>query len=718
MSAVQARSAPQTVQPARVHALAVWRVLPGALLVLGHAGAPVPAAGVVQAGGAPSSRGVFRALSWPSAEGGQGVLLAVRLPGRADPADGGVLFLRGAAGEALVLDLPASPLDDVAFGQQAARLAGAHAPAAARFLLDALRPPPVDGPADAAPVSRMMRAFLSLAAQPDGHIEIMAALPGACVMLQGWGARLTGPLQVVLAGALLPSFPAQAGEFARPDIAVPAVGVMLALPPAAADALGSVDHLFILSEAGLHSRSLVEHRVLDAASGLGHLRHMMPGLRCPPAMEALLLDALRPRWDGRDTLAGNAHPVRAAVDTSVGGPGIGVYLSGWVFDPAGIIAGLHLCGPGGAARMDGAWTRVPRSDVSEAFRDTPGFPALRNGDAGFAVFLPDAPNGPLHLQVTFTDGDRAFMPIPLADACDAAVRARLLAGVDLFKPSGADIIERHAAPLMARVRPAPAPAPVILVRGPVGRAEAVVVPLAAPVLPRAFLSSFMHDPLKASEQLVLACGPDWHPAALEALRGLVRFLALPTTVLMTTEAGAAAALRAAALVTTAERFLLAGPGVSPRAPGWRAALRMALARSGPAFACPTLLYEDWSIRYAGASRLEFADTPPYAHVRAALAGLPAAMAVAEAPQWADAGTLECCLLRRASLTALDGAGALSTGPAQEAAFFRRLQAAGMAGLWVPTVQVYAPEEAEASGRVAALVDGWVLRDAWHIKEGE
>jgi hypothetical protein len=688
-------------------------------MLLGRAPGTVPASGAAQL--APGSRGAFRGLSWPAAReehGGHAFLMAVRLPDRADPPSGAVLALRGTGGERLALRLPAASdlARDPAFGQQAARLAGPHAAAVARFMLDTLRP---RADRDVAGVGAMLRAFFSQAAQPDGTIEIMAAVPGGCVMLQGWGARSEGPLQVVLAGAALPYFAGHAGEFTRTDTAAPATGIVLGLPPDAAGALAGIDHVFIVSERGLHSRNLMEHRLLDPAASVGHIRHMLPSLRCPAPMHALLREALLPRYEGRDTLCNNSRPVRAALDVAMAAPGAGAYLSGWVFDPLRLVAELHLCGAGGAmTRIDTAWTRLRRPDVAEAFRTTPGFPPSLDADAGFAVSaaaVPAAAGEALYLQFTFTDGNRAFVPVPTADLADPLARARLLSSVDLFNPSGPAILERQVAPLLSRLRPAPYPPARVVVQGPTAREHAVVVPLAAPVLPRAFLSGFLQDPLGDTEQVVLVCGPEWDQGALDALRGLVRFYGLPATILACVgTAGPAAALREAARCTAATLFLLMGPGVSGRALGWRQALyQAATGRDGQAFACPTLLYEDWSVRYAGSADLEFQDIAPDAPPQAQVPGMPAGLAEDRAPVPAAIGTLECCAVRRPALAALDGAGVLSTDAGREADFFLRLRASGLAGVWVPSVQVYAPEDvAEAQGQAGRMVDKWVLREAW------
>lgn len=700
--------------------LAVWRVQPGALMLLGRTPGMIPASGTVQL--TAGARGAFRGVCWPvtpEEHATHAFLLALRLPDRADPPGDAALALCGDEGERLTLSLPptaASLARGPAFGQQTARLAGQHAVAIARFLLDTLQP---RADRDVAGVGAMLRAYLSLAAQADGTIDTIAAVPGGCVLLQGSGGHVAGPVQVLLAGVALPCFAGHAAEFTRIDPAAPVTGVMLALPPDAAGALAGIDHVFVVSDQGLHSRSLVGHRMLDPAASVGHIRHTLPGLRGSPSLQALLRTALLPRYEGRDTLCDDAHPVRATVDCAVAAPDVGVYLLGWVFDPTHLLAELHLCGmEGSLARIDTAWTRLQRPDVIDVFRANPGFPPSMDVNSGFAVSAAAmlTPGEALYLQFTFTDGSRAFLPVPTADPADPAVRKGLLASVDPSSPAGRMVLERHVAPLMARMRPAAHPPARVRVQGPAARDHAIVVPLATSVLPRAFLSSLLQDPLSATEQLVLVCGPEWEAPALDMLCALVRFYGLAATIMASVgPAWPITALREAARCTSASVFLLAGPGVSSQAAGWR--LELCLAATGrdgaAAFACPTLLYEDWSIRYAGSAELGFQDFAPDGPLHALLPGTPATRASNQAPVAVSIGTLECCALRRQSLAALDGAGALSTNAGREADFFLRLRAAGLAGVWLPSVQVYAPEDAaEEQDRAGRLVDGWVLRAAW------
>lgn len=712
--------------------LGLWRVQSGALMVLGRGRGPVPSTGALQVSRAPSpggddaraSRGVFRAVSWPLARaddaGAVAFLLAVRFSDAADPAEGAVLAFLGPAGERLMLRLPPAQTEG-AFGQQAARLAGQHAPAAASFLLEVLRARAAGEAVEAATAAgRVLRAFLTQAAQPDGTIEIMAAVPGVCVLLQGWGARLFGPVQVVLAGATLPCFTGHAGDFARTDIAAPATGTVLTLPPGAARILAGTDHVFLLSEQGLHSRSLVEHRLLDPTSSIGHIRHMRPSLRCPPPMDEALTEALRPRYEGRDTLCHDTHAVRGAIDIAVSATA-GVYLSGWVFDPVQLTAEIHLCGTAGLrARIDADWVRLRRQDVIDGFRETAGFPRGSNAEAGFAVSLADAPaaNETLFLQFTFNDGNRAFLPVHAANLDDPAVRARVLASVDLSLPTGATVLEQCVAPLLARLRPAAPTAARMLLQGMTSRLHAIVVPLAEPLLPRAFLSGLLQDGLDADEQLVLVCGPEWDQASVAGLRNAVRFYALPATVLVSAEtAGPATALREAARETSASLFLLAMPGIAGSAPGWRQGLFSAISGpAGAAFACPTLVYEDWSVRYAGSTELAFQDLVP-ALQQSHVAGMPAGKARDQAPVPAAMGTLQCCAMQRRTVAALDSTRVFMSDAGREVDAFLRLRGAGVRGTWLPALQVFAPDgsagpEQDRYNQAARIVDGRMLRDTW------
>lgn len=244
----------------------------------------------------------------------------------------------------------------------------------------------------------------------------------------------------------------------------------------------------------------------------------------------------------------------------------------------------------------------------------------------------------------------------------------------------------------------------------------MVVPLRTVELPRIFVANFLRDPPTADEHVVFLCGSEWDHARRGRLIELVTFYALPASVIEIPEPmRATAALRAAITMTEAEEFLLCSPGMLGQ-PGWREALYRAA--RGAAAACPTVLYEDRSVRFAGAVSIAVSDRPPFATLDAPFTGLSAEFVDSGPAQPTEIGTLACCLLRRRALAALEAADRLTTEAGQEAALFLALREAGLSRVWLPSVQVTAPEEDLVScAPAAALVDSWIVRKAWEERTG-
>jgi hypothetical protein len=698
--------------------IAAWSVAPGALVLLGwQQGAP-PAEGVAQLERRRADRGPFRSASWP--RGGQddpltSFIIAVRLPQGADVRPGQRLALIPADGPPVLAVLPGQFIDGERFAAEAARLAGPHASLLARFLCDTF---PSAALARLPDMARMMSAYLDRVSLADGCVEILGAVPGGCAFLQGWGPLPEGGVQVILVGARVACVLAHAAAFDRPDISAPSTGVVLVLPPQAAALLPGLARVHVLSATGVSRRDVVTREMLGAEASHGHLRDLLPALRCGPGAAELLKAALRPRFGGADTVSAAPQPVRAAVDIAVLAPGAGVYLVGWLFDPARVATCVFLRGSNGfSARVDGQWVRIPREDVSGVFAGDPGFPTAARHDHGFAAFVPGSPadGAGLHLEVGFADGGCAFLPVACAPPEGAAAAA--LGNVDMHKRGAHAVIEHALAPLFLALSSRPAAPAVISRHGAAEAAHAVVVPLAgAPLQPKAFLSQFLHDPPGSDEALVLVCGDRWDDLSVAALRRCAAFYGLPASVLRTEgPASGTGALDAAAAATGAHTFLLASPGAVGITAGWRRALRDA-AEAGPVprCACPTILYEDMSVRYSGISGMEATDCAPWISVRSEFAGFPSALVPGgDAAEPALIGSLSCCLVPRAALERAGGARrATATEWGAGTAFFLRLREAGVATVWVPGVRVVVPEAGGGeSGAAAAgrMVDGWCLR---------
>ncbi len=701
--------------------LAAWPVAPGALMLLGWQETVPPAEGTAQLERRRADRGPFRCLTWPRTAGSHAFLAAVRLPPATVPLPGQLLVLHGTETLPLLARLPAAFDPAPAFAEAAARLAGTHGGSIARFLCDMF---PAAALSRVPEFGEMLATFLSRVCVDDGCIELTGSVPEGCTFLQGWGRPHPdgADADLVLTGERISRHAAQAARFDRPDIVAPATGTLLVLPPDAAADLPGLTELYLLTGQGVWRRRLVERRVLGADESASHLRAMLPALRCPPRTADCLRASLKPRFEGRDTLHDRGRPVRAGIDLAVAVGG-GCYLAGWLFDPADIVAAIHLHGgafPPAGVRLDTTWTRVARMDVTDAFAAEPSLPRPQHHDHGFAAFAPPASDAgraaPLHLAATFRDGHVAFLPLTTCDGADAAVRSRMLASVDLHKPSGLAIVERQLGPAFRALKALHGTAETVFMTAPRPDARhAIVVPLLdEPVLPRMVLSQFLTDPLADDETLVLVCGAAWGAAKLDELRRRLAFYGLPASVLWAPAAtGVADALAMAAKATRAADFLLLGPATVGASPGWRAALRAGAAAHGPlACACPTLLYEDWSIRWAGSAALQRLDTAPYVAVRQTLAGLPAAAAGVAADE-STLGTLACCLFPRAALALAAGGAARVTPFGQEAGFFLSLAAAGVACRWVPAARAYAVDDATerpAEPSVGRLVDGWRLRE--------
>jgi hypothetical protein len=606
-------------------------------------------------------------------------------------------------------------------------------------------------------IGAMLAALLAGLAIDDGCIELMGAIPGACGFLQGWGGPVPqdaqaadGGVEALLVGERILRCRVRVATFARPDIVTPASGMVLVVADPSGSAAGAggaeaantpalaalpgLDQVYLLTEGAVLRRVLVERRLLSPGDSAGHIRDMLPALSCPPAAADCLRLALRPRYEGRETLGEQALPVRAAVDQALfvpaeaGLPG-GVYLGGWLYDPQLAVAEVTVRDLRGfTARLDRGWTRIPRTDVTAALTAS-GFPAPQDDAHGFAVFVegPGTPGDPLYLDISFRNGTCAFLPVIARPAADPVARARILDGTDLHKPSGISVVERQLGPLsLALMRRAPARPPVLAALPAAGAISvALVLTLVGkPLQPRSVLSQFLHDPLGADEALLLVCGAAWDDGAVATLRRTAAFMGLAAQVVRAADAAdATAALDAAAEAVAAQRYLLLDPGTAGCRSGWRRHLRAAAeAAQAPAVVCPTLVYEDLSLRYAGAEGMLTQPVAPYVTIARAMAGMPAALADDGPPRATALGTLACCLVPRAALLALGGARTrLATAFGQETAFFLRLRAAGIACLWAPRARVYAPDAgvdmnpgtggATTGGLVGRLVDGWCLRAA-------
>ena len=557
---------------------AAWRIAPDALMLLGWQRDKPVLNGTVALQKSKSQRGRFNSMTWQFQEDGveaHRFLAAVRLAPGSDARCGEMLTLIG-RGEAagLLARLPERFLDPAAFATDLVRAAEDNTASVAHFLTDAFL---ARTTRDNGGIRTMITEFLERGSAPDGYVEIVGAIQDGGVFLQGWGAAEGSGGEIILAGAAIERHTARAATFARPDMRGPATGQILLLPAVAAHALPDVAAAFLLDGGRIHRRQVIaERRLLSESDTIGHIGDLLPSLRCDQETRAALRTAFRPRFNGRFTLNDGGHPARMAVDLAVAAAEAGTYLTGWLYDPAEIVQEVHLRGTfGGSARLDDNWIRIPRQDVTEAFEGDPALPRAEPGrdGHGFAIHaakLHASGAGEAVLPGSFLP--RRQVRVRAAHHCVGRAGARpdsLLASVDLHKPSGLQIIERHLGPLFAglsRLRPDTG----AVATPPACRRwqTVIVTPLPVPVIPRALLSQFLRDPLASDEGLVFVCGPNWDDAGVSALRALALFYGVDAAVVrIGVRANPASALDAAAQIANASCFLLLGASTIGRTPG-------------------------------------------------------------------------------------------------------------------------------------------------------
>ena len=706
MSAALSRSA-DNLQSAT---LAIWRAQPGAFLLLGRASSSIPKAGSARLVASLGGVGVFRAEFWPLAdETGCAFLAVIRLPGSSDVPANVEIALRGARNGDCDLRLQlVQASSETEFATILARLGNGHEAKLTHFLLEVMRP--ADKNEDRRPHA-LLESFLKSAARVDGCVELVLNVPGKNVILQGWGTRTVAPTEVLLIGGKRIRFQAESCEFRRDDVLSPATGIVIAMPAEAIENLVGAQWVFLLSADQILCREIVEPRVLDAHESTGQIRHLLPRLTCSQALLDRMRELAQPGYEGFDTLSGSPRPVRAALDMAVWRPEAGTYLSGWLFDPASHVAKVDFCSGDEQIRIDLAMVRVPREDVSAAFRADSSFPAFSNDEWGLVVSLhySPSPEAITYLRLTFSDGETAFLPVCQSVTHEQSPFRGLLDSVDLHKPSGLAIVERHLAPFIARCPAACEISAVIAVTGPIERSRAVIVPLRSQALPRALIANFIAGRTNADEQIVFICGPDWKGRLLEALAALIRFYELPASVIVLGRAvRGLAACRAARMLANAQLLMV----VSSAAGDLSAEIRHTLFEAAHDYdvLCPTVLYEDHSIRFAGATRIECHDRMPFMQVNTSFAGFPASLVRHSGVQGMVGGTLSCCVIQRSALSLLSINHQFLTENYEELAVFARAEAHGLKLGWAGSVQVTIPEEPESEASTAStLVDGWILR---------
>lgn len=709
-------------QPEAGGILAATMLGKGAALVLGWHRDRLPRRGVASSG-EEGARGPFRLTAWAHEEPGLcWFLAAIQLHGSL-PAPGALVALHAQGmPDRLLSTWPAELIGARELTEEVVKRATARPGDVALFLAELVEQAP-----RGTVLRGILRRFLGSAAVEDGAVEIVGR-HGAMLVLQGWGTAEPGA-QAVFAEGQVVRVPISLATFARPDIPPPATGLVEALMLPEPWQGGPPQSLHVIADGRIRRRSLVAApQLLGSLETAAHLAEMMKRLDADPEALAALGRAARPPYEGHETLSRAAAPLSAALDLCAAIPGAGVYVAGWLLDPAASVASVSLCGEGGfAVRLDDVWTRVARPDVVAGASSDRRFAAIAGDAHGFAAFVPctlPAGHDELHLAFELAGGGVAYLPVQAAPGAPRALMQRIAASIDLHKPTGLAVVEAQLSPLIATAAMAEAETAAATLRAPRPSRTAVILPLPEPEAPpAAMLSPFLNDPpVAGEEELVLVLGPSWRGPALAELLAVVELYGLSPGIVIAEERISIAEAWEIGAASTQTPLLLCLPGTGLAAPGrWRQALVAALPAGAEGEArviVPTLLYEDGSVRSTGFDQLIASDAPPYLRLRRPHAGMPHAAIGGAEPAGATrrGAVLAGALVTREAHRR--GGGFARFGlrtPAQETGFFLRLADAGGTCTWHGDVAVVAPEAKERGAGwhdAARLAEGHALRALW------
>jgi hypothetical protein len=699
------------------------------LVILGWAEGGIAAEGLATVVANGTDRGRFRAVSWSSAETSseRWYVAALRVPevGEMKPGEG--LLLQGAGSKASIsANLPSLIADSASFAAELRNRAKGKLDEIVRFLLETFSS---RASRQLQTVSAFLTAILDSASEEAGVVEILGAIDGEGLMLQGWLSHpLVGRQRLLLLGNALEEHEAICANFSRTDLEGRGLG-MLALVRPRTNAVPEAPRKVYLQAGDRFCRLNVLSNAMrlrdDEAPN--QLRAMLPNLTVDDNLQRMLRIAARPRYSGIDTVSSLDQPVRMAIDLAARITNVGWYVTGWLLDPANLVSAVMLRGRDGAAeRLDRRWTRVPRDDVTAGFRNDPLFQGLITNDLhGFTIFVPHRlVDGDIWLELQFGDDHQAFMPLRSVSGEGSSGQMRLVESFDIHKPSARNIVEHHLGPLFHAAKSAPKrsvehgvlrdrkaglPAPevalIVPITEPETRTKIVVSQLAA------------RDPGPGVVP-IFVCSSAISEATSTLLREL-DFYDLDAIVLLSTEpVSACEALEIGVRATRAAKLVFMLPSTHPLQTHWAAQLAALLDDDGgPMVASPTLLYEDWSICYGGIDGVRFLDAAPFADAASSRAGYPRESMPESGVTPTLAASLACCAMPRSAFEQVDGFGAgYALARLGGLDLFLRMRAAGTRMIWVPHVEAYtlgdAGAQSEYCNRTGELVDGWSLRASW------
>ncbi|MDH6233097.1 hypothetical protein M2281_003708 [Mesorhizobium soli] len=564
----------------------------------------------------------------------------------------------------------------------------------------------IAAPSDPDRLSAMV-ALVKAAHGSNGFIELLGEGQDGEIFLQGWAHDvMPGMAQAVVDGDRPSVADSAIAVYARQDVPQGASAFAGLLDLDGPFSPGSIDGLVWRGRRGWRHVAVHERKLIAGPLETpGHVRSVL--LRANSTPQTLLrLRTAANSFDGTETVSSLPLPVRMGVDNVFQVDSTGFLVSGWLLDPDSHVQSVKLRRHNGEERLDGGWSRLDRTDVTDAFADHPAFPrAFGHGSHrhGFVAHarLPDGdPSSALYLELTLRDTRRAFMPLSPLRATARLAAVRQMHAIDPSDWALPELIDRQIVPLLCTSERVSPTVDTVVDPGPFEAADGPPIVISvgendedgiAPLL--ALLAI---DPETKRAPIALVVPSERFHRQVARIGKLAAFYGLSLRLVSAGEAGDAYdLLEAGARALSSDTVVLLSASLVPHKAGWYRKLVATQASLENSIVSPTLAYEDYSVRWAGtwpARRYE---------------GYPISAVTGLKLTSVTAASLECCVLPREALVEAGGfAGGYLGSREKGLDLGLRLSRDGVASYWLPSVQMLGSDQTSstATSAMGALVE--------------
>ncbi|MDW9957778.1 hypothetical protein GOB20_08055 [Sinorhizobium meliloti] len=542
----------------------------------------------------------------------------------------------------------------------------------------------------------------------DGFLEFVGETHEGAIFLRGWArAADPGNARVIVCGENPVVADCGIATFSRQDTPQGGAGFIGLLAASEPLRARDVEGLVYRGRGGWRYASVHEHRLIAGPTDTpGHIRSVLLQTHSTPAVLLRLRSAAN-SFEGRETISTLPVPVRLGVDNIFQANSSAFLISGWLLDPDEHVQSVRLRRGQSEMRLDDRWTRLERSDVTDAFTDEPLFKSMLDREThphGFMVFaggLGADGAAPLHLELTLKDSRRAFLPLTPARLPPRQAALRQIKSIDPENWGLTEIVDRQIVPfLCASESPSPGVG-AILDAGAFDEASGPPIIVAAGQAEEKELAPFLGllalDPETRHAPIALVLHSECFRRQAGRIRQLAQFYRLPLRLMSAETDDVYDLLEAGIRALSSETVVLLAGSLLPRRSGWYGRLVSAYEESGGIIS-PTLAYEDHSVRWAGS----WADAQSENSLSGRYAGYPLSAVTGLKLTRIAAASFECCIMPREAFLVAGGFAGSYLGYRQKGQDLGlRLSRSGINSWWLPSVQMLGSDEPFSTGSASA-----------------